>query len=179
MAVNAGFSGSKSGQRKGTLKNNNSGPSSLDRILDRQCQIHGTPGTPATHTNKECWVFKQAGRAGAKNGEGGSQSGDGNEEPRSPNTGGQKKFPPQIQTVNVVNNTQIPNPDRIRTLRDADLTELVVPQYKLGPVTFNHMDRPVNANQGNPPALVLDPIIDGFHLTRVLMDGGISLNLLY
>ena len=27
--------------------------------------------------------------------------------------------------------------------------------------------------------MVLDPIIDGFHLTRVLMDGGISLNLLY
>ena len=28
-------------------------------------------------------------------------------------------------------------------------------------------------------ALVLDPIIDEFHLTRVLMDGGSSLNLLY
>src|SRR4051812_43009073 len=65
------------------------------------------------------------------------------------------------------------------TLRDADLTEPVVPQYKLGPVTFNHTDRPVNANQGNPTALVLDPVIDGFHLTRVLMDGGSSLNLLY
>ena len=27
--------------------------------------------------------------------------------------------------------------------------------------------------------MVLDPIIDGFHLTRVLTDGGSSLNLLY
>ena len=27
--------------------------------------------------------------------------------------------------------------------------------------------------------MVLDPIVDGFHLTRVLMDGGNSLNLLY
>ena len=27
--------------------------------------------------------------------------------------------------------------------------------------------------------MVLDPIIDGFHLTRVLMDGGNSLNMLY
>ena len=27
--------------------------------------------------------------------------------------------------------------------------------------------------------MVLDPITDGFHLTRVLMDGGSSLNLLY
>ena len=28
-------------------------------------------------------------------------------------------------------------------------------------------------------ALVLDPIIDGYHFTRVLMDGGSSLNLIY
>ena len=27
--------------------------------------------------------------------------------------------------------------------------------------------------------MVLDPIIDGYHLTRVLMDGGSSLNLMY
>ena len=27
--------------------------------------------------------------------------------------------------------------------------------------------------------MVLDPVVDGFHLTRVLMDGGSSLNLLY
>ena len=27
--------------------------------------------------------------------------------------------------------------------------------------------------------MALDPIIDGFHVTRVLMDGGSSLNLLY
>ena len=27
--------------------------------------------------------------------------------------------------------------------------------------------------------MILDPFIDGFHLTRVLMDGGSSLNLLY
>ena len=43
MAVNAGFSGSKSGQRKKPFKRNPQGPSSLDRILDRSCQIHGTP----------------------------------------------------------------------------------------------------------------------------------------
>ena len=87
-AVNAGFSGSKSGQRKGPLKNNNSGPSSLDRILDRQCQIHGTPGTPATHTNRDCWVFKHAVKLNAKNKEKGLQSEDNDKEPRLPNTGG-------------------------------------------------------------------------------------------
>ena len=84
--VNAGFSGSKSGQRKKPFNKNNSGPSSLDRILDRPCQIHGTPGTPANHTNRECWVFRQASRLGAENKGKGSQSDDDYEEPRSPNT---------------------------------------------------------------------------------------------
>ena len=27
--------------------------------------------------------------------------------------------------------------------------------------------------------MVLDPIVDGYHLTQVLMDGGSSLNLIY
>src|SRR4051812_9615784 len=50
-AVNAGFRGSKPGQRKKPFKRNTSGPSSLDRILDRSCQIHDTPEKPANHTN--------------------------------------------------------------------------------------------------------------------------------
>ena len=93
-AVNAGFSGSKSGQRKKPFKRNNPGSSSLDRILDRPCQIHGTPDKPANHTNRSCWVFKQAGKLNTENKEKGSQSEDDDEEPRPPNTGGQKKSPP-------------------------------------------------------------------------------------
>ena len=65
--VNAGFSGPKSGQRKKPFKRNNPGSSSLDRILDRPCQIHGTPDKPANHTNRSCWVFKQAGKLNTKN----------------------------------------------------------------------------------------------------------------
>ena len=66
-AVNAGFRGSKPGQRKKPFKRNTQGPSSLDRILDRSCQIHGTPEKPANHTNRDCWVFKQAGKLIAEN----------------------------------------------------------------------------------------------------------------
>ena len=44
--VNAGFSGSKSGQRNKPFKRNNLGLSSLDYILDRPCQIHGTSDKP-------------------------------------------------------------------------------------------------------------------------------------
>ena len=41
-AVNAEFRGSKPGQRKKPFKRTTPGPSNLDRILDRLCQIHGT-----------------------------------------------------------------------------------------------------------------------------------------
>ena len=93
-AVNARFSNSKSGQRKKSFKRNNPGSSSLDCILDRSCQIHGTPDKPANHTNRDCWVFKQAGKLNAENKDKGLQSDD-DKEPRRPNTGGQKKFPPK------------------------------------------------------------------------------------
>ena len=71
--VNAGFRGSRSGQRKKPFKRSTPAPSSLDRILDRSCQIHGTPDKPANHTTRECWVFKQAGKLNAENKEKGSQ----------------------------------------------------------------------------------------------------------
>ena len=80
--VNTGFSGSKSNQRKKSYKRNNQGPSSLDRILDRPCQIYGTPEKPAIHTNRDCWVFKQSGKLNAENREKGSQSEDNEEEPQ-------------------------------------------------------------------------------------------------
>ena len=47
------------------------------------------------------------------------------------------------------------------------------------PITFDRRDHPTSIRHGGSAALVLDPIINGFHLTRVLMDGGSSLDLLY
>ena len=88
----AGYNKPKSGQRKKPFKKNNSGSSSLDRILDRPCQIHGTPDKPANDTNRDCWVFKQAGKINAADKDKGLHSDD-DEEPWPPNTGGQKKSP--------------------------------------------------------------------------------------
>ena len=86
-AVNAGFRGSKPGQRKNPFKRTTPGPSNLDRILDRSCQIHGTPEKPANHTNRDCWVFKQAGKLNAENNDKGLHS-DNEEEPRPLNNRG-------------------------------------------------------------------------------------------
>ena len=47
------------------------------------------------------------------------------------------------------------------------------------PITFDRRDHPTSIRHCSSAALVLNPIIDGFHLTRVLMVGGSNLNLLY
>ena len=78
---------------KKPFKRNTPGLSSLDRILDRSCQIHGTPDKLANHTNMDCWVFKQAGKLNAESRDKGLHSDD-EEEPRPPNNSGQKGFPP-------------------------------------------------------------------------------------
>ena len=46
-------------------------------------------------------------------------------------------------------------------------------------ITFNVSDEPKFRTAQAPAALVLNPIVDGFRLTKVLMDGGSGLNLIY
>ena len=46
-------------------------------------------------------------------------------------------------------------------------------------ITFNASDEPRFQTVRAPAALVLSPIVDGFRLTKVLMDGGSGLNLIY
>ena len=97
--VIAGFSNPKPGQRKKPFKANRDGPSNLDRILDRPCQIHGDPDKPANRTNTICWVFKQAGKLNAEH-KGRRPPGDRDDgEVHQRNTGGQKQFPPEDQLL--------------------------------------------------------------------------------
>ena len=78
--------------------------------------------------------------------------------------------------------THIPKRRRKRALRDVYAVEPVTPKFNpwsACPITFDRRDHPTSIRHGGLAALVLDPIIDGYHLTRVLMDGGSSLNLIY
>ena len=104
------------------------------------------------------------------------------EEPRQPNTGGQKKFPPEVKTVNMIYATHIPKRRRKRALRDVYAIEPVAPNFNpwsACPITFDRRDHLTSIRHGGSAALVLDPIIDGYHLTRVLIDVSSSLNLIY
>ena len=93
---------------------------------------------------------------------------DDDEEPRPPNTGGEKKFPPQVKTVNMIYATHIPKRERKGALRDIYAMEPVAPKFNPWyscPITFDHRDHPTNIRHGGSAALFLDPIIDRFHLT--------------
>jgi hypothetical protein len=46
-------------------------------------------------------------------------------------------------------------------------------------IIFDQRDHPNSIRHGGMTTLVLDPIVDHFHLTRVLMGGGNTLNLIY
>ena len=67
-------------------------------------------------------------------------------------------------------------PTRTRAIRPAPEEHR---HWLLQPITFDRQDYSRGARNAGWTALVLDPIIDGYHLTRVLMDGGSDLNLLY
>ena len=109
-------------------------------------------------------MFKQAGKLNAENKDKGLHSDD-EEEPRPPNTGGQKGFPPQVKTVNIIYATHIPKRERKHALRDVYAMEPVAPKFNpwsACPITFDRRDHPTSIRHGGSAAMVLDPIIDGF-----------------
>ena len=84
--------------------------------------------------------------------------------------------------MNMIYATHIPKRERKHVLRIVYAIEPVAPKFNPWsscPITFDRRDHPTNILRSGSAALVLDPIIDGFHLTRVLMDGGSNLNRLY
>ena len=91
-------------------------------------------------------------------------------------------FPPEVKTVNMIYVTHIPKKERKRALRDVYAIGPVAPKFNpwsACPITFDRRDHPTSIRHGGSAALVLDPTIHGYHLTRVLMDRVSSLNLIY
>ena len=104
------------------------------------------------------------------------------DEPRQPNTGGQKKFLPEVKTVNMIHATRTSLRRHERAHKDAHDIEPIVPTpncWMSCSITFDHLNGRTSIRRSGSNALVLDPIIDGYHLTHVLMDGGSSFNLIY
>jgi hypothetical protein len=93
----------------------------------------------------------------------------------------QSSASPQDHNVLIVYETFASHNKRKKALRELNqIYQVTAAQpWAATPITFNKKDEPSPRNNHAPAALVLDPIVHGFWLTKVLMDGGSGLNLIY
>ena len=66
--------------------------------------------------------------------------------------------------------------------REVNMVALETPNYlkwSQTTITFDQSDHPTHIATPGRQALVVDPVVEGTRLTKVLMDGGSSLNILY
>ena len=91
------------------------------------------------------------------------------------------KQPSSTGTVLTVFETFASNNMRKRTIRGlAEVYQVATSNpWSDTAITFNASDEPKLRTTRALAALVLSPIVDGFRLTKVLMDGGSGLNLIY
>ena len=138
-AVNAGFKSSRQNQKKPPPKDDRDKLSNLNKILDKICQIHSTPGRPANHTHRDCWVFKQSGKLNAEH-KGLNTPSEDDDAPHEQNTGEQKKFPQEVKTVNLLHVTKGKNSTAPTTTHAVQPAPEEQPHWLLQPITFDHQD---------------------------------------
>ena len=66
--------------------------------------------------------------------------------------------------------------------REVNMVAPATPSYlrwSQTPITFDQSDHPTHIATPGRQALVVDPVVEGTRLTKVLMDGGSGLNILY
>ena len=126
----------------------------LEGWLNGPCKIHSTEGATPTHSLRACWILRQV----AKSGEGFLAPGN---------------QPSSTSTVLTVFETFASNNMRKRTIRSlAEVYQVATTNpWSDTAITFNASDEPKFRTARAPAALVLSPIVDGFRLTKVLMDG--------
>ena len=134
----------------------------LEGWLSGPCKIHSTEGVTPTHSLRACWILRQVAKSG--------------EELLAP-----ENQPNSTSTVLTVFENFASNNMRKQTL--CSLAEVyqvaTINPWSDTAITFNASDEPKFRTARAPAALVLSPIVDGFRLTKVLMDGGSGLNLIY
>ena len=137
----------------------------LEGWLNGHYKIHSTADTIPTHSLRACWILRQVAKSG--------------EDLLIPNA--TEHHPVDNNTVLTVFETFTSNNRHKRTLRS--LTEVyqvaTINPWSDTAITFNASDEPKFQTARAPAALVLSPIVDDFRITKVLMDGGSGLNLIY
>ena len=137
----------------------------LEGWLNGPYKIHSIEGATPTHSLRACWILRQVAKSG--------------EDLLIPEA--TEHQPKDTSTVLTVFETFAENNIRKRTLRSlAEVYQVAtINPWSDTAITFSTSEEPKFRTVRAPAALVLNPIVDGFRLTKVLMDGGRGLNLIY
>jgi hypothetical protein len=151
------------------------GAVAFDKMLKESCPYHRGP---VKHTLEECDMLRRYFNKAGPSAEGGKDQGN--------NKGGDKEEEfPEVHNCFMIYGGQVPNASaRHRKQERREVCSVRV----AAPVYLDWSDKPITFDQGDHPdfmpspgryPLIVDPIIGNVRLSKVLMDGGSSLNIIY
>jgi hypothetical protein len=152
------------------------GANVFDKMLKESCPYHRGP---VKHTLEECDMLQRYFNKAGPPAEGGKDQGN------NKNGGnGEEEFP-EVHNYFMIYGGQVANAsarDRKQERREVCSVKVAMPVY------LDWSDKPITFDQGDHPdyvpslgryPLVIDPVIGNARLSKVLMDGGSSLNIIY
>jgi hypothetical protein len=151
------------------------GANLFDKILKESCPYHQGP---VKHTLEECVMLRHYFHKAGPMAEGGKDQGNKKEGDKA------EEFP-EVHGCFMIYSGQVANASarhRKQERREVCSVKVVVPVYldwSDKPITFDQGDHPDCVPSPGRYPLVVDPIISNARLTKALMDGGSSLNIIY
>jgi hypothetical protein len=152
------------------------GANLFDKMLKESCPYHQGP---VKHTLEECVMLRHNfHKAGSPVGDGKGQDNDKKEGDKA------EEFP-EVHGCFMIYGGQVANASarhRKQERREVCSVKVAAPVYldwSDKPITFDQGDHPNCVPSPGKYPLVVDPVIGNTRLTKVLMDGGSSLNIIY
>jgi hypothetical protein len=152
------------------------GPNLFDKMLKESCPYHQGP---VKHTLEECVMLRRYFHKA------GSPAGDGKGQDNDKKEGDKEEEFPEVYGCFMIYGGQVANASaRHRKQERREVCSVKV----AAPIYLDWSDKPITFDQGDhldcvpSPGrypLIVDPVIGNARLTKVLMDGGSSLNIIY
>jgi hypothetical protein len=152
------------------------GANLFDKMLKESCPYHQGP---VKHTLEECVMLRRYFHKA------GSPAGDGKGQDNGKKEGDKVEEFPEVHDYFMIYGGQVANASarhRKQERREVRSVKVAVPVYldwSDKPITFDQGDHPDCVPSPGKYRLVVDPVIGNARLTKVLMDGGSSLNIIY
>jgi hypothetical protein len=152
------------------------GANLFDKMLKESCPYHQGP---VKHTLEECVMLQRYFHKA------GSPTGDGKGQDNNKKEGDKEEEFPEVHDCFMIYDGQVVNASawhRKQERREVCSVKVAAPVYldwSDKPITFDQGDHPDYVPSPGRYPLIVDPVIGNARLTKVLMDGGSNLNIIY